>query len=576
MAHVISVAVLLLGGPGCEESATPAVEPGQTGDRPGDKPIDRPGDTQVTPAPEGDGPASSPSCAWTVGTNGLPSAARMRIDAGSPIHSVDISPDGAWFAVATERGDVCVQSTSNVKESRLLGPGQAGAGPALAVRFTSDGSHVASAGADGRLRIWNLASGELRHDIDQKPARKRRGKVPPNHQKAALTALGATADGGLVTGGWDGRVRLWDVAAGTVQHELRSLAFAVNDIAVSPDGATIAVAASPSLDIAVFDARTGARRGMASGLVDPPRALAFTADGAQLLALDDSGKLIAFPREGKRFDEGTYVQKLSFPRAQVLSVNPATGHALVAGGMPMTPVDLASTPRKSDKIIGSAGVHKHAIAAVAARLRGGVPWIISGDVGGVAYLWEFTAGKQGNGPGDGETGGDDGKAGVIPDAYRALMADGCKLKRAGIATAIEARVLRNAPYAMAGRPFKSAELTALYSADGDWYRPGASKDIDLPRADDTCVAALKAHEKSLRKRVKLDRKVERALTGSLDVFRGLRRVSRPGLRLGHGEQRASDDQVSWIAPCNKGCKQVSIVCDIDPASGSASCEVERR
>ncbi len=98
---------------------------------------------------------------------------------------------------------------------------------------------------------------------------------------------------------------------------------------------------------------------------------------------------------------------------------------------------------------------------------------------------------------------------TVQDAYLQLRDEGCDV--ATIGSPIVARALRNVPYAMKGKIFKSPELTALYTADGGWYQP-TDPDADVDSADRACVRKLDAQEKALRKRVKLKKPIEQAIT----------------------------------------------------------------
>src|SRR5690606_4672797 len=119
-------------------------------------------------------------------------------------------------------------------------------------------------------------------------------------------------------------------------------------------------------------------------------------------------------------------------------------------------------------------------------------------------------------------------SGFIPAAYRALRDSGCHPDRAGVATPIEARVLRHVPHALAGTTVRDQDLAQLYASDGDWYRPGSARAAALDPVDAACVTALRAYEDRLRAQIQLDERVEATLTGSLAVFRGLRKIARPG------------------------------------------------
>ena len=109
------------------------------------------------------------------------------------------------------------------------------------------------------------------------------------------------------------------------------------------------------------------------------------------------------------------------------------------------------------------------------------------------------------------------KTGPFQAHYLALLEAGCD--PSGIDSPIVARALRNTPFAMAGRPFASADLTALYQADGGWYQPrDDSTEIVLGAQDQRCVNAIKAHEELLRKQVCIDKQTQAALTSDHDAL----------------------------------------------------------
>ncbi len=87
--------------------------------------------------------------------------------------------------------------------------------------------------------------------------------------------------------------------------------------------------------------------------------------------------------------------------------------------------------------------------------------------------------------------------GPIRQAYESLLAT-CASGALPVWTPMEARILRNTPYAVAGLRFTDADLTAVFSADGGWYRPTTDTPRPLGEVDAACVAALAARERSLR------------------------------------------------------------------------------
>jgi WD40 repeat protein len=95
-----------------------------------------------------------------------------------------------------------------------------------AVRFSPDGSVLASGGADTDVHLWQPQTGA--------PA----GTLP---QLSGTTALEWSPDGkSLITASYDGVIRVWDVAARRVVQELKGHAGTVWTLAISADGRTLA------------------------------------------------------------------------------------------------------------------------------------------------------------------------------------------------------------------------------------------------------------------------------------------------------------------------------------------------
>ncbi|MGH9779796.1 MAG: WD40 repeat domain-containing protein, partial [Candidatus Acidiferrales bacterium] len=72
------------------------------------------------------------------------------------VQSVSISPDGLWVASASADGTVKIWEAASGGEVRAL---RGHGGPVLAVSFSPTGRWIATGGYDTTVRIWETATG---------------------------------------------------------------------------------------------------------------------------------------------------------------------------------------------------------------------------------------------------------------------------------------------------------------------------------------------------------------------------------------------------------------------------------
>ncbi|HET7436708.1 MAG TPA: WD40 repeat domain-containing protein [Thermoanaerobaculia bacterium] len=126
------------------------------------------------------------------------------------------------------------------------------------------GERIVSGGADGTVRIWNATTGDAMTTL-----------------RANAEVYALAADARTIAAGVERRVMLWDFGASRARWTADVPGYA-NALALSPDGATLAVASSDGT-LSLFATSTGARIATQS-LEGGGNAVAFSRDGKWLAA----------------------------------------------------------------------------------------------------------------------------------------------------------------------------------------------------------------------------------------------------------------------------------------------------
>jgi WD40 repeat protein len=232
------------------------------------------------------------------------------------VPAIGLSPDGTIIAACDSKDQtVKIWDVRSGAIFHVL-QGHKEAGGASSVLFTPDGAHLVSGGADGMVRVWDVAS--------QTEIRTLRGHVGP------VCDVACSPDGNrIASGGQDGTIRVWDAGSDAERMILRGHAGLVWCVAFSPDGTRIVSAGGMDKMIRIWDAASGqelhawrAHRSMiwrvtvspdgdriASASMDGTIKVWDTTSAMELLTLpiDDRGVFsVAFSPDGKTIASAQY------------------------------------------------------------------------------------------------------------------------------------------------------------------------------------------------------------------------------------------------------------------------------
>lgn len=190
-------------------------------------------------------PAASPGAAEAARTSG---PSQLRVDIGEHVVAIAWSPDGKALAAAGADGGVFLLDSSAPAAAdglplRRIGTHRDGA---LSVAFSPDGARVASGGQDGRLRVFARHGEEPAHEIEL-PA-------------AWVGQVAFSPDGRLLAVAAGRNVHLHDAGTLELRHAYAALPATVEALAFSPDGRQLAAASYGGVTLLTPHAPFGARK----------------------------------------------------------------------------------------------------------------------------------------------------------------------------------------------------------------------------------------------------------------------------------------------------------------------------
>ena len=262
---------LLEGNPRTERMPASLPEP-NLGSEP--SPRDRDNRPATPPASDRQAAAPTPATGPSRSISHLPEAnfpLEQTLEAGESIHSLAVSPNGAWIAGGGEDGTVYVWDREGNLVTRFTEHSQR----VNDLDFSADSSSfLASASSDGTARLWNVGSRNLIRTLRQ----------DGNSQSALAVAFSRTGQS-IMVGRRNGSIELWDSRTGEMRTSLGGHLRGTTSLAIHPNGRWLASSGSDRT-VKIWDLSSGEALQTLTGHSQTIFSIAFDETGDRLASCD--------------------------------------------------------------------------------------------------------------------------------------------------------------------------------------------------------------------------------------------------------------------------------------------------
>jgi len=211
------------------------------------------------------------------------------------VNAVAATPDGRTLVIAGE--DVHFWDVASGREVSSIATGQK---PVYALSLSSDGKLLATGGASGLIKVWDLPSGrELNAFRGREGTVTLVGFTPYGHLVSATSLYQRAQDGGPPDG-----ISVWSLETGKRVRSFAERAGGIDEAALSPDGKIVAIPGEGGA-VVLYSTVSGAKLRDLPAPADrdnpigwPLHSITFSPDGRRLAWLDGHSVILVTLADG--------------------------------------------------------------------------------------------------------------------------------------------------------------------------------------------------------------------------------------------------------------------------------------
>jgi RNA polymerase sigma factor (sigma-70 family) len=192
------------------------------------------------------------------------------------------SPDDRSLALIYQNPTIVLADATTGKELRRL---EGHAPWPFGAAFAPDGRTLITWGADARVCVWDVATGQRLREISYVEIPDPKRPVPPAIRVGAMFVAAVSPDASLIAlGSSNGRVVIHELATGRELRRIGGLPGGVPAMAFSPNGRMLAWSGADDPTVRLLEVATGKERHRLTGHLGQVVSLAFAADGRRLVS----------------------------------------------------------------------------------------------------------------------------------------------------------------------------------------------------------------------------------------------------------------------------------------------------